>query len=61
MRYPNITMKINPPVYQRVTAIKQAMEAELQRQVSYSEALDKMADHYEATSRLLRDVEEAGR
>jgi hypothetical protein len=40
-------MNITPPVYARLEAIKQVMQREKQRQVTYSEVLDELARAYE--------------
>jgi hypothetical protein len=40
-------MKITPPVRARLDIIKDTMEAEKQRQVTYSEVLDELARAYE--------------
>jgi hypothetical protein len=48
MAWDQATMKVSPMTYQRVTVIKQLMETEKQRQVTYSEVLEELARTWEA-------------
>jgi hypothetical protein len=56
-------MKVARPTYARLTEIKEQMEAPevKDRQVTYSEVLDELVKHWQATEQLARDVREAGR
>lgn len=48
MAWDQATMKVSPATYARVTTIKQAMEGKKQRQVTYSEVLDQLAETWES-------------
>ena len=47
MAFEQATMKVSPKTYQTVTRVKQAMETEKQRQVTYSETLDYLVNYWE--------------
>lgn len=61
MAWDQAVMKISPPVFARVTAVKQAMEEEKKRQVTYSEVIDYLVTHWETMDQLTTGIREAGR
>lgn len=59
MPHPQINLKVSPLTQAELIAIKKLLEADKQRQVSYSETIDELALAWRQ-ARLERDVKAAG-
>lgn len=53
MAFDQVPIRVSTATHRRVTAVKQLMEAAEQRQVTYSECVDLLVRHWEATGRLV--------
>lgn len=51
-------VRVPRPVHDRLTEVKQAIQAERQREVPYSEVVEYLLTFWEQTGELLKDVRE---
>lgn len=59
MAFEQVTLKVSPATYQRVTSVKLGLAQAEGRQVTYSEALDRMVELWERAMAAVAEKEAA--